>query len=503
MARKKTKKRVLTAAGDGAKAALKGFKIARAGGRVIVAEAAGLSGLQAEEAGWRRLTGSDRDLSAWDQTKMREIAFYLYRNNHLARRTVSIIEDFVVGDGILATSSNEVIQTAIDEFWNDPVNRMDRLNGARVREWQLWGEICLPIRESSDGRIRIGWIDPSYIDEVLADPATGLPGKIKLNEKGKEVLGGKEVLQVVKWDDKEAELVGDCFFGSINTVQGSQRGVSEFYTAADWIDALEEVLFTQIDRARLLNSFIWDVELQGMDQDAVDEWTAAYGEPPEPNSIRAHNDKVIWKAVSPQLGAYEMSRQAKDLQDYTLGGLGIPSHWYGAGDSENLATAQQMAEPTRKMLKRKQKEFIFLLTDIISYMLQRRFTAKSLPGVKEEDLSDFEVTIPDFSGPDIGKVGASISQLISSVEGAVSSEYVSMSTGRRITSIIFSELGIDIDPEDEKAKIEEEKKDEKDKADKGALDGEDERKAAVKQALDLAKKDAATAGQAAEEGAGE
>lgn len=460
------------------------LSIARAGGEVLVAEADEMAALAEESAGWSRLTGSDRDLTSWDQTRMQEVAFHLYRKSHLAKRILGLIEDFVVGDGIQVTADNDAVQDAIADFWDDPVNAMDRLNGMRVREWQLWGEICLPVTEARGGFVRIGWIDPQFIDQVLPNPRSGLPGQIVLTSEGAR-SARKEVLKVISWDDEKAEFVGDCFFGSINCPLGGRRGVSELYAAADWIDAHEEVLFTQIDRARLLNSHIWDVELMGANQTKIDAWLKKHGKPPEPGSIRAHNEKIKWTALSPQLGAYEVSRQAKDLQDYILGGLGIPSHWYGAGDSENLATAAVMGEPARKMLKRKQKEYTFLLRDIISYSLWRRKAAGTL-AVPDEDLDKFTVTIPDFSGPDIAKVGSSVSQLIAAVSAAEDAGYVAKDTARSLVAILFSELGAEIDPDDEAEKVEDASNAADQKDEEKAVAAEERRLAALRKVAERA-----------------
>lgn len=439
---------------DGARAMRETLRVVSSGERPVVLTESQMQDLQNETVGWTRLSAGKRDLAAWDQSKMQEVAFYLSRNNHMAQRVLDIIEDFVVGDGIQVTARNDRVQDAIAELWDDPVNDFDRLNGTRCREWQLWGEICLPVTESRDGFVRVGWIDPALIETVRPHPKTGLPGELVMTRDGEDMTG-KKTLRIISWNDKTGLLEGDCFFRTINASLGGRRGVSELFTAADWIDALDEVLFSQIDRVRILNSHIWDVTATGADQATVDKLTRLYAEPPEPGTVRVHNEKIEWKALSPQFGAYEMSRQAKDLQAYVLGGLGVPSHWYGSGDEANLATAAVMAEPTRKMLKRKQKEFTSLIGDILTYGLQQMSVNGSLAGVPEDEMLDFEVTIPDFSGPDIAKVGASVGGVITAIQSAEDSKYISKQTARSLAASVFAELGAEIDPDQEGQDIEE------------------------------------------------
>lgn len=455
--------------------------ILKSGELPVVMSESEMSDIAADEVGYRRLTdNSNRDLAAWDQKRMQDVAYYLYRRNHLGRRVVHLVEDFVVGSGVQVTATEKEVQSAIDTFWKDPVNDCESLNGPRVREWQLWGEICLPVTEASDGRIRIGWIDPGFIDKVEPDPRTGLPGILTLTTAGAESVTKKE-LRVISFDDKEQAQVGDCFFSAINSCLGGRRGVSEIYTAADWIDALEEILFSSVDRSRLLNSFIWDVTLEGFNEARIKAWMKKNMSPPGPASIRAHNQKVTWKAEAPSMQAYETSRQSKDLLAYTLGGLGIPSHWYGAGDDANLATAAVMAEPTRRMLKRKQREFTALMTKVISYQLQRLAAVGSLSA---KDLT-FEVKIPDFSGPDIAKSGAAVAQAIAAVQSAEESLYVSKRTARSLAAVVLGELGPEIDPDEESAEIEKEQK-EKAKVDAERAKVEGEKTAAREEALQAA-----------------
>lgn len=461
--------------------------VVAAGQRPTVVAEGDLEDLAAEEVGYRRITdNAKRDLTTWDHARMLDIAYYIYRRNHLGRRVIHLIEDFVVGSGIQVSAKNEELQDAIETFWKDPVNGMEILNGPRVREWQLWGEICLPVRERPDGFLRLGWIDPSFIKEVKPSPATGLPGTLDLTTGGEELLG-KASLRVISFNEESQRLEGDCFFETINSCLGGRRGVSEIYTAADWIDALEEILFSSVDRSRLLNSFIWDVTLDGFNETQVKAWLKRNSSPPAPASIRAHNQKVKWQAEAPTMQAYETSRQSKDLLAYTLGGLGIPSHWYGAGDEANLATAAVMAEPTRRMLKRKQREFSNLLQKILEYQIERLVLKGTLKVPEEERV--FEVKIPDFSGPDIAKSGAAIAQAIAAIQSAEESGYISKRTARNLAAATLGELGPEIDPDAQEEEVEKEQV-ERQKEDQKKADQEKaaslERENALRQALKAA-----------------
>ncbi len=427
------------------------WRISRDGGEVVLAEAADIADLALEDAGWTKMGASARDLSPWDHKAMMNAAFHLYRTNLLGARIITLIEDFTVGDGIKVTSKNETIQEAIDDFWNDPANRMDELNPVRMREWQIWGEICLPVTESPGGFTRIGWIDPVYIDRIIPNVEMGGAGELVLTDAGARIAQ-KKTLKVIAWNDATGSMDGDCFFRKINSVQNAHRGISELFRPADWIEELDRMQFNAVERSELLNAFIWDVTATGAGKTEVARLQKKYAKPPDAASVHVHNEKIEWKAQSPQLGAYENSRMADDMRDHILGGAGLPSMWYGNGNSENLATAKTMSEPTKKMLTRKRNEFAWLITDIVKYSLIRRRAANTL-SVGDDEIEDFEVTMPDFSGPDIATAGAAVAQVVTAAQVAEEQEYISKRTARRIVAVGFGQLGIDIDPEEEEKEI--------------------------------------------------
>lgn len=438
------------------------------GRNLIITEASTLRALIAEDVGFRRASGGlpNSGIEPWNHTRHQDVALRLFRKHHMARRLLHLICDFVVGDGITVQakaegeSDQKLIQVLIDEFWNDPINAMDRKNEQRCIEWNLWGEICMPVRRNeATGQVRLGWITPRAIEEVIPDPLTGEPATIVLGSDAAR-SAGRNRLEVIRYrDDDNANatggvLAGDCFYRAINTPWGADRGISELYTAADWLDVLDNTLRAHADRAKLDSYFIWDITFKGKDEEWIKAWLAANGDKrPAPNSIRAHNENVIWQCISPTLGSADMEQHIRTLRTYIMGGFGYPNHWFGSGDDANLATAAVMSEPTRKNLRRKQKQFRTLLTDVLSYTLASYQAANRMPKSYTMNDEPFDVQIPDLSGPDIAKVGAAMTAIANAISVAEEKGWISHETSGDLFAAIATETGINIDPAAEREKV--------------------------------------------------
>lgn len=440
--------------GAAAATAREGWRIAGAGERPITLSESAVGDLQSEDIGYATLGGSRKDVGPWSQQQMQAAALRLYRTNHMAKRLIEIIIDFVLGDGlrVIARSEDEderlAVQACLDDFWSDPINEMDRKNPQRLTELNLWGEVLMPVMVNDlTKRVRLGWIDPACISEVETDPVTHEPSRIKLTtEAAAEV--GMEWLDVVRYSHAEGAIVGNCFYYQINAILSATRGLSEFFTSVDWFETLDETMKVQSDRAKVLLEYIWDVTIDDADQATIAAFVKQQRRP-KPGSMRVHNQKVKWEAKAPNLAAYESSRQQKDLKTYILGGFGYPNHWFGSGDDANLATAEMMSEPTRKALKRKTKQFTYLMRDVCRFVLvqatQPGGMMANVPGF--DPMSDcFEIHVPDIGGPDVAKVGSALQQVTAAIGLALSSNLVTEETAREMFAAVASLTGVDIDP---------------------------------------------------------
>jgi hypothetical protein len=420
---------------------------------------------------YRRVTDDKRDLNPITHQRAIEISRALWQRNPMAKRLIEIVLDMVLGDGLTLNAEDEDVQEIITEFWEDPVMRLDLRFRDLMRDLSIEGELVLRAYEgNAGGRVRLGYIDPDRIKQVLKDPDNMfVDDKIVLNPK--EIGGPDEELQCVRLEviGGSHEYTGDTFFYAINRSVAGHRGNPDLLALADWIDAHDQILFNALDRTGLQNAFVWDVLLMGADETQIGEWITKHGSAPRPGSVRVHNDSEKWEAIAPQLGAAELETVARMVKNLVLGGHGLPEAWFAEGDSANRATLAEQGTPTFRMIVARQKAVKYIVEDILQYVIEKAVEASRLSKTVNRTVS---VDLTEPSSDDVTEMVTALPQLVNAMMGAIGEELISRESARTVFLQLVNGLGIEFDPESEVDKIEDEKEAEEAKA-------EEERKAAM------------------------
>ena len=411
----------------------------------------------AEDVGWRPITQNkiNRDLNPVTQDKMQNIAVWLYDSDPIAKRIIDLKRDFLVGEGVLVKGKEKVVDQVLQDFWVDPVNNMDMFVPDMARDIGIFGELALPTFVNTvNGHVQLGYIDPCQISKVVMNPdncrqAVGLslkdiPVYIDSLEKEEVALisswriaqgkaapvAGKSKIQYtiintnqnVDAPELYGRLTGETFFFAINKVTNATRGRSDLLALADWIHNYETFLFNRIERARLMNCFLWDVELTGMTQKQVDAWLAMQTIP-RPSSIRAHNEKVKWSTVTSNLESNDASNEAMLFRSHIAGGAGIPVFWLGGGEGLTRATALEMSSSTFKNLKTRQKYLQYMIIQILDYVLDQ---AVIVGRIKKEVSLDYTVTFPPLSQKDMVPLSTTLASVANALTLALNSKMITL-----------------------------------------------------------------------------
>ena len=419
------------------------------------------------QQGFRRISTANttRDLSPLLQDRMIELAWYLYDRNPLAKRLINLTKIFVVGEGLKPQAEDPDVQDWLQKFWDDPVNRLDLELPDYVKELGIFGEqLYLATENPVDGSMRLWYIDPSEIDQVVyggaganvpgADRSVAIPIEIILKQK----MGESTVphLQVFRPDEDPnspgfGRPMGNAFYFAINKAKRGARGRSDIFAQADWLDAYEQVLFAGVDRVDLLNNFVWDVLLKGKTEPEIKEWLKQNGRRPRPGSLRAHNENVEWKAVAPDLGSADTTAMMRLFKNHILGTYGYPEHYFAEGGETNLATAGEMGAPTVKTLTERQKYIKYMLESICNVVIDRGIAHGSLsPNIDRS----FSITAPKLEVRDSTKVAAAVSQVMNGLSLALQEGMLTKETATRIFINMVSQLGHEVDVDEELKNLE-------------------------------------------------
>jgi hypothetical protein len=209
--------------------------------------------------GMRKITGkeNERDLTPLEQQRMIEIAHWLYDSNPLAKRIIDLINSFVTGDGFNFTAKHPDVLQVMKDFWYDPINDWPLKQLDRFRQLSLYGEQLYPVFvRRSDGRVRLGYVDPANIEEIVPKPTnpevvewaitrTGytvdnsvIPKKYSLIQVDEYPLS--QTFGKLTWDAGPDGKTDGAFYFAINKPSNATRGRSDLVTIFDWLDLYDQ-----------------------------------------------------------------------------------------------------------------------------------------------------------------------------------------------------------------------------------------------------------------------
>lgn len=418
-----------------------------------------------EETGWTRLTGegmgkaNERDLSPLSQERMQKLAEWLWQSNLLANRLAELPLAYLLAEGVTLQCKDDEHQKLLDKFWNDPINNWPLKLQPRVRALGLLGEQCYicHVNEAS-GFVRLGYLDPRQIGQVVMDPDNPeqpIGVVTKKDSKGRYykyrvvVLGEDEELFSVRTAQiRIADFSdGDCLLYQVNKFPNGSRGRSDLLAQMDWLDAYDGFLFNELDRIDYLRSFVWDVKMDGASDEAVKAFEKNF-KPPAPNSTFVHNDSVTLSAVSPELQAAATSESARLLRNHVLGGATLPEHWFGGGGDVNRAVGAEMGEPTFKMLTARQSLLKVMLEEIGRFVLWKGSSTSALPDWSEEK---WQVTavFPELMNKDVTKFAAAMQSVVAAVVQMIEAGLLTEETALKIVADVAQRFGQDFDAKTE------------------------------------------------------
>jgi hypothetical protein len=429
--------------------------------------------------GYRRRTGRGlRDFSQLSHDQIINTVWTLYQSNGVAKRGLGLKRDHILGRGVKPATDDQALQLILDEFWG--TNKFKRRLKKFLLDLSLFGELCLPafVRQT-DGRVRLGYLDPSIIEEIITHPHNVLERWAVVT---KMVDGGKRIYRIIREDEgfvrqnrvvqprypgllvthEQATLEpweeiflkanglsqysGSCFYFDKNNVSNQPRGFSDLLQSADPLDQHDETLFSLGEREGLSAYFSWDVSLKGSKEEVQARASELRRAPPvKKGQINAHNESEIWTMHTADLKQPGTIATADALKTHALEGLGQPRHWHGEDNTANRATAESADNPTNKTLESEQDDVRDMIVEICTFARdQARIAGMWRPA---NDVGNaISVQMPEITKRDLTKVGAVLTQVIQAVTVAhLDLKILTRETVAAVIAKIISEFGVDYD----------------------------------------------------------
>jgi len=415
--------------------------------------------------GFRRLSKvqNDRDLLPIEQQRMIEIALFLYDSNPLAKRLIDLVNSYVTGDGFTFSAKHPKVLDVLTRFWEDPVNDWPLKQLERFKMLSLLGEVLWPVAvRRTDGRVRMGYVDPANIEEIIPDPYNPEIVRTAVIRQGYTVDGVTDLptrYSLINVDERlESPAYGKlnyypepygAFYFAINKPPNATRGRSDLITIFDWLDLYDQLLFGSSERATYLTDFVWDVTMKGADEDTLRKWFRE-NSIPRGAAMRVHNENVTWQAISPNLNTIDIDMMARLIKQHILTALGIPPTWVSDPDA-NRSVGVTMAGPVLKSLSHRQRFAKAMLTKILQFVIDQAVLAGALQLPPED--RRFEVLAPSLTPSDMSALTNTMLRLVQSVKLAEDQRWISHETAAKVFLKTLSELGVQIAVEDELSKI--------------------------------------------------
>jgi len=374
-----------------------------------------------DAAGFRRLsTVASEKLNPLDSDKLNRMCWYLYRTNPLARRMVQIIRDFCrgmspeCGEGV-----DPKVKDVVEDFWNDPYNRMAVFIGDIVERRALEGETLLPVRVNpQDGKVFLDFEEPREIDKLeLADSryVATVTMKIKSGQKTAKAYdviryqtdptAKMRIGEAATNNERDADVygyrVGTAFyFRGNHLITG--RGRPSMEASIDWLDAHDHALFDQFRNVALTGAFVWDVEIDGNDTQVnarADELQTKG--PPKVGSINVHNKGEVWEAKYPKIDATVAVDLPTEARKIIGLGFGVSETWIAASKDVNRSTSETADGPPLRHMAGLQDDIEWMIRDIIDFVIDMAILhGKVTIDPDKPELRAFTVQKPDLTSAD-------------------------------------------------------------------------------------------------------
>lgn len=358
--------------------------------------------------GWRRAGAGRREVPVWTRERAVASSVAGYRSNPMATAIIDTYVAFAVGDkGVSYTCSNPEVQQVVQEFWDDPRNRLAQIQPLMLRSQMLWGELATELMTGAQsGAVRFSPIDPALVDDVVLDRGNALwPAKLKLCSDA----GDERELTIAQVSDESGLREGEALWWTPwKTLVTDLRGMPFLMPVLDQLDAYDTVLSNLIDRTALARYLVWDVTVTGSDPEvnAYIERRGGVHIPPS-GSVEVHNESVTWEPKSAPSGAQEDTQAASAVLTQIAGGAGLAKTWLAEPDGSNRATSLTMAEPVRRRVGGLQGVWLDYQTEFVRYAVDRAVAAGRLPKMVESR---------DPKTGDVSEVAASMSVVVTGPE---------------------------------------------------------------------------------------
>ncbi len=331
-----------------------------------------------------------KQMYLYDYWEMHSKCFWYRNYSGIAKMVIEMTRNFVLGKGFNIDFDNEKAQDAWDRY-------EERSNiQEEIRNWcdelTTFGENMIKKIPGPRGIVHRSF-DPSTVWEIVTDPENITDIKYYHQQYNTQYqLFGTKDAPVSKYiiNQLPPQLVHHT---KINVTSYEKRGRSDLLAPLLYFKYYEDYMIAKLTRAKNEAAFIWDVEIDGSDEDVsfyINNSQNITDVPP--GSENVHNKAIKRTPLSPQFGKASGDQIANDILSYIAMGVAIPVNYFGtfSGSGGTRAGALVATEPVAKKMLERQMKMEHLVRKVVRDVL---IDANMNP---DDPKNAFEVNFPEI-----------------------------------------------------------------------------------------------------------
>jgi len=398
-------------------------------------------------------------LKEWDFQQRKiilEQCHLAWERNPLVNAGVTYNRLFAVQNGARITYRNEKVKEAIEAFINNDENDFRNMEKALCDTFQLEGEIFIRYHQGTGGEV-VWTCIPAWAIEGIEHK----PGFIRRVENYHVNYTEDNGIGTVSNHVREPIPAREIHHATINRKAYEQRGRPEVFKILPYAKAYKQWLEQRARQNHFKGSFVLDVKLINATAAEVSAKRMQYQQPPYGATVAVHNDKEEHTILDPRIGAQDAAEDGRQIRLMAAAGMRLPEFMLADGSNANLASATAQSLPALRSFGEWQD---IMRDQVLKPTFERVLEAagfdldeeidEQVPGDweatgdKVKIREAFEVKYPDLESDDP-------KNLADALAIATSNEWMSDETA---TSL----LPFDLNPQDERRKIEAEMEREQD-----------------------------------------
>ncbi|KKL25783.1 hypothetical protein LCGC14_2401840 [marine sediment metagenome] len=394
---------------------------------------------------------SPLDLSPQRIEDAQRLSLLSYRKNPRAKRAIEIVKDFALGDQIRIRAKDPKVQKVLDDHWIE--NDWDNNVEDRLRDLAIFGEQLYPVAvRDGDGMVSVSHVTPLKILAVLPNPQNSIElvkvqtsvgassVTIREQDKGKVF----DIIRPTEGGRLTFDEKGDnAFYFTVNRISGATRGLPDLLPSMDWLEGLDQFVFSMLERADLAMNVVFDLMYKGLKDSEIKEKVDHFDQNMRDGLTYGHNENVELKIQAPELAGSDAEIVNRILTKHIQAGTGLAGLFYGDSDDLTRASASELSVPVARMIQSRQTLFKRVLKRILEFQIQMSADAGELQGVTD---TSFVIEMPKIFLRDLKTITDSIDTLSETLIRGVERRWIDNDTAGKLFRTSLEQLGSLVEP---------------------------------------------------------